>query len=351
LELLFDNGDQNIGGDGAPNLRLHRVLAGTQKLLDAQMLLDPLEEQFHLPAILIKLGNHRCRQRRVVGQKDQRLTRGILVSHPAQMLRIVFGRLDAIERHRLITHHASALIHLVGVHASCVEVGLGACHKKGTCLMHREQPGKVQIAAIHDVESPSLKWQDIEHIDITHLAIADVNEARDAAAQVQQRMQLDGRLGRAKRCPTKQTQAQVNRAGIQRVHLASDVDIQSQRFIGIELVGAANQHRCKVSPDAPIASFVGIGQSGSTHCLTQTHTVELGRIGAQRGLNIAQRFAPGELRIGHDAEMLGAGKSRNPRVPRVASHDPREAGPGHEVHDLREKRLSRIHNTFPKLST
>lgn len=34
LQLLFDNGDQNVGGDGTPNLRLHRVLAGAQKLLD-----------------------------------------------------------------------------------------------------------------------------------------------------------------------------------------------------------------------------------------------------------------------------------------------------------------------------
>ena len=103
MQLLFDNGDQHVGGDGAPNLRLHRVLTGAKKLLDAQMLLDPLEEQFDLPTVLVKLGNHLGWQRRVVGQKNQRLACGILEANPAQMLRVVFGRLDTIECDRLIT--------------------------------------------------------------------------------------------------------------------------------------------------------------------------------------------------------------------------------------------------------
>ena len=50
MQLLFDNRNQHIGGHGTPDLRLHRILAGAQKTLDAQVLLDPLEEQFHLPA-------------------------------------------------------------------------------------------------------------------------------------------------------------------------------------------------------------------------------------------------------------------------------------------------------------
>ena len=58
------------------------------------MLLDPLKEQFDLPAVLVKLGNHRRRQCRVVGQKYQRLARWILESHPTQMLRVVFDDLD-----------------------------------------------------------------------------------------------------------------------------------------------------------------------------------------------------------------------------------------------------------------
>ena len=37
------NGNEHVGGHGAPDLCLDRVLAGAQKPLDAQVLIDPLE--------------------------------------------------------------------------------------------------------------------------------------------------------------------------------------------------------------------------------------------------------------------------------------------------------------------
>ena len=86
MKLLFDDCDEHVGADGALDLRLPRILAGAQELLDPQMLLDPLEEQLDLPAVLVELGDHVCRLARVVGQKDQTLAAGRVVkAHPAQM--------------------------------------------------------------------------------------------------------------------------------------------------------------------------------------------------------------------------------------------------------------------------
>ena len=57
--------------------------------------------------------------------------------------------------------------------------------------MHREETSEVQIAAIHPIEAASLHRQEIQHVDLVQLAIADVNEGRNRAAKVQQRVQLD----------------------------------------------------------------------------------------------------------------------------------------------------------------
>jgi hypothetical protein len=57
FEIFFDDGDQNISGNGAPDLSLDGVLAGGQEPLDPQVLLDPFEEQFNLPAVLVELSN------------------------------------------------------------------------------------------------------------------------------------------------------------------------------------------------------------------------------------------------------------------------------------------------------
>jgi hypothetical protein len=45
VKLLFDDGDEHVGGHCAPDLRLHRVFAGAQETLDAQVLLDSLEQR------------------------------------------------------------------------------------------------------------------------------------------------------------------------------------------------------------------------------------------------------------------------------------------------------------------
>lgn len=39
-------------------------------------------------------------------------------------------------------------------------------------------------APIHDVKAASFGYQNIEHIDLVHLAIADMNEGWNIAAQV-----------------------------------------------------------------------------------------------------------------------------------------------------------------------
>ena len=61
--------------------------------------------------------------------------------------------------------------------------------------MHRVQALEVQVAPIHHVERPRLHGQDVQHVHVVQLAIADVDERRNRAAQVQQRVQLDGGLG------------------------------------------------------------------------------------------------------------------------------------------------------------
>ena len=101
---------------------------------------------------------------------------------------------QAVERHRLVAHHASALVHAGRVQPARIEVGLGTRDKEGVGLMHRVQACKVKVAPIHDIEGPGLDGQDIQNVDIVHLAVANVNEAGDAAAQIQQRVQLDGPL-------------------------------------------------------------------------------------------------------------------------------------------------------------
>jgi hypothetical protein len=74
MKLLFQHGHQYVDADGDPNLGLHSVGRGAKEALDMQVLLDPFEEQFDLPATLVQFGDGQCRQGEVVGQIDKEPT-------------------------------------------------------------------------------------------------------------------------------------------------------------------------------------------------------------------------------------------------------------------------------------
>ncbi len=103
LEAFFDEGHEHVGGDGDPDLGFHGVLRSTEEPFDAQMLLDPFEEDLHLPALLIKRADGGGREIELIGKEQQGLTRlGILEANPAQMIRIVLATVEAIESDRMV---------------------------------------------------------------------------------------------------------------------------------------------------------------------------------------------------------------------------------------------------------
>ena len=72
FEAFFDDGHQYVQGHRNLGLRLHGVRGCAVELLDAQVLLDPLEEQLDLPARLVQRANGHRRRTERVGGEDKR---------------------------------------------------------------------------------------------------------------------------------------------------------------------------------------------------------------------------------------------------------------------------------------
>ncbi len=76
------------------------------------MLLDPLKEQFHLPASLIERADGGCRQDEIVGQEHQRLAGvGVFEADTTQMLGVVLAACDTGERNGLVTDDTCTAIY------------------------------------------------------------------------------------------------------------------------------------------------------------------------------------------------------------------------------------------------
>ena len=186
------------------------------------------------------------------GQEDQRfLGIGIFEPDTAQVLRVVLCNTVSVQGNGLIPDDAAASVHFGRVHAPGVHNDFGSSHKEGACLVHLEQASKVQIAPVHDVERTGLQNQDVQHIDLVHLAIADADECRNGASQVQQGMDLDGSLGFSKRGPVEQAQAQIEGGGVQRVDRV--LELQPLVLVQVKLASAKDQNCGQVGSNAPIA--------------------------------------------------------------------------------------------------
>ena len=107
-----------------------------------------------------------------------------------------------------------------------LEIRLGAGDEEAAGFVKAVQAREVEEAPIHDVEGARLGQQLIEDVDLVHLAVADVDEGRDVAAQIEQRVQFDRRLGRAKWRPRKHRQAQIDGRRVERVDGLLQIDAE-----------------------------------------------------------------------------------------------------------------------------
>src|SRR5882757_4944830 len=151
--------------------------------------------------------------------------------------------------------------------------------------MHDEQTLEVQITAIHDIEAAAFYGQKIQHADLIELGIADVDKGRNGAAQVQQRMQLDGGTLGINGGPIKETQAKLDGGGIEGVD--ARIEIQ-HRLIAIKATGATDKPKRNRLIDTPVTMVQSIGQRGTSRWLRQAHMKQLALIGRQASLNIPQ---------------------------------------------------------------
>ena len=147
------------------------------------MLLDPLEEQLHLPATLVQLGNVERRQLCIVGQKHQFLVAlQIFITDAPQRVRVFVGTVGATQLDSLIADHAGGTIRLARIDSLILGVGFGSQYEVTADLIHHVQAREVEKGPVHDIECTDFGEQLIQNVDIMQFAIGDMDESWDIAA-------------------------------------------------------------------------------------------------------------------------------------------------------------------------
>ncbi len=210
-----------------------------------------------------------------------------------------------------------------------------------------QHPGKpipssrTGLAAIHDVERASLPSQLVEDIHVVNPAWRDNDDGGKVALQRQQGVQFNGGLTAAEGGPREQREAQVNGGGIQRV--GGGLEFDAERIVGVELDGLTDEGVGEVGKDAPVAIFIGIGQSAAGGGLADAGVVEFRAEGRQAGFDVAQTFAPSQLSKRQHEELFISGEFADAAVAVVTGDTLVELVFGEEVEELGEDAATFVH--------
>src|ERR1022692_2347919 len=319
-KLLAQDGYQHVNTDRNPDLRLDSVLGGSEKVFDPQVLLDPFEEQFYSPSAFVKLRNSKCGQVKVIGQKYQSLVLfRVPLTDAAETIRVMPDAFVQTQPDHLIAADARASVH----RARLQTIELQA------------------VFAASDEERSRLGHQFVPHAPVGHFSLGNPDQGGNRAAQVQQRMELDRRLGGAEAGPRKQAQAKINRGGIQGVNGLRQLD--GERFVGVEAAGAGDQYLRQVVVDTPVPRAIGVGQRTVGDGRTKAHPIELVWARTQADFYVRQAIPVSDLGEGHGQELVPTGEVANPIVALVAVDTTAKLFAMNPVHDLTENWLFGAH--------
>ena len=222
-----------------------------------------------------------------------------------------------------------------------LHMGLSANDVEGRAEDENIESLEVEVAAIHNIKRAGFGDDVVEHIHVVELAMADADEGRDTAAQVQQGMQFDGGFGGAESRPREQGQAEIDGGGIHGVD--GGFQVGADRFGGVHGSGDTNQHLGQVGPDPPIVGLVGIRQSRARNPAAKPQVIESRLHRPEAGLDISQALAPSQLRECHREKLIHAGEATMSPVSTVATYTAVELMRGQMAHQLGENSAARVH--------
>lgn len=259
LQFFLDDGHKHINADGDPDLGLHGIVGSSVESFDSQVLFDPLEKEFDVPAAFVEVWNRQRWKIEVVGEKDEVLVCfEVDVADASKGVGIIFRRLISVENDRLVAAQSRCLVDVTIRSPSEVEVVFGADDEERHLLGEAMKSLEIDVGSIEDIKSSGFQGEIVEEIDVVHIPLGKSHKTRDSAAKIQERMQLHCRFVLAKACPGKERQAEVDRRRIEGIRCMVQVDTKT--IVGIQLSRFPDEDVRHVGMNTPVAFLVGIGQ-------------------------------------------------------------------------------------------
>ena len=173
-----------------------------------------------------------------------------------------------------------------------------------------------------------------------------MNKTWNRTFQIEQSMQLYCSFGRSKWRPMEQTQAQVDCCGVQGINRYTHQRSQfhARRLVGVKRACRCNQMMRQIGEHLPGSDTIRIGQSIARNGFAaKAHVMRMFALGPQIDLDIAQRFASGQLCEGENQKLIQTTEFFDLMLRAPGGDHSTESLVGHVSHHLRKYKLPRMH--------
>src|SRR5437667_5976952 len=294
---------QQHGDESRPDLRLHCIGAGPQKRFDLEVLLQRLEEQFHLPAVLIDRCDRRRAKLQVVGQEDDAfLLLFVPDFHQTEVVLVAFLGLTW-EIDHLVLEDVAVRRHSPLFHNLVNRVVLQPGHEVHTLPRQADKPLVVDIAPVYDQHRAGIETHLAGYGDVARLSCRDDGKRRQVPLVIEQKVQLDRSLRPTELCPVVERQTQIHHACIQAHQLVLEAEFLPAARLGNRRLALPQQLVKDCLKHLPRAMFVRVGQRGSLRRSLYSKMLQLPFATGQSATDLPQSVSSSELAEQHRHEL------------------------------------------------
>src|SRR5215467_3298079 len=198
---------------------------GSDKGFHFQRLLQRLEKQLYLPALLINRRNRAGGQLQVIGDEDHDF---LLFFHPhlqAPQKTILALSRQLDQSDHLILEHVALVRYQPLFHHRVISLVLQSGHKEHLLLLQGQPPIVICISAIKYQHRSGRKRHLLGCADVGLFAVADHSVLGQVAVVIQHQMQFHGSLGALVLRPIEHGQAQSNDRRVNRQQLVFEAEL------------------------------------------------------------------------------------------------------------------------------
>ena len=258
FEVMLDDGNETICDDGNVYLYPNSIFGFSPEAFDLKMLLNPLEEQFHLPAIFVKQGNVLCTEEEVVRivRKGTMQVRCI-VDNPSDDARVLLPVLLLRKADALVFEHiVFAFKQGLAIDNLVCRLSLLPDNEESTTDMNLIESGEVKVASVKHIAGQSLVCEPIHRVDVMDLCVGNPVEHGNFRGNVNLSVDPDARLCASELCPSEHGHTEVDSGGVDGIEPAMKFELLCDTF-GL---GNGNHVKGKLLKDVMVSERIGLRQ-------------------------------------------------------------------------------------------